>query len=109
MWILSAALCERRLLFIGSQIDTVTTCVLAMVGALYPFEWPHMLIPILPKKLLDYVTAPFPFIIGMKKYLLEEVRRKSLEGLVLIDLDSGECSVLGRPVRYYCSSVKLLA
>jgi hypothetical protein len=96
MWMMSAALCERRLLFVSDSVSTVSASVLSMVAVLHPFVWPHILIPILPRKLLDYATAPVPFIMGLKKYLLSELlAKKSLEGVVVIDVDTGDCRTYG--------------
>lgn len=30
---------------------------------LYPFSWHHVLIPILPPSLSDYVAAPMPYVV----------------------------------------------
>ena len=35
---------------------------------LYPIWWQHVFIPILPSKLIDYVAAPMPLLIGLHRY-----------------------------------------
>jgi len=36
-----------------------------MVALLYPFEWQHTYITVLPSMLLDVVDAPTPYIVGV--------------------------------------------
>lgn len=67
-----------------------------MVAVLHPFIWQHILIPVLPGKLLDYATAPIPFIIGIRRYLLADLlAKRSLDGIVIVDVDSGEVRIEG--------------
>ncbi len=62
--LLSALLCERRVLFVADGNDTLSGTILAAISMINPFHWQHILIPLLPVKLLDYLTAPVPYIIG---------------------------------------------
>ena len=32
---------------------------------IYPFFWPHIFVPIVPRKMLDMCCAPMPFIAGV--------------------------------------------
>ena len=69
--LLSAALSERRILFVSSTVSAVSSAVLSCVAMLYPFEWHHIMVPILPNKLCDYVSAPMPYIIGIRREMLK--------------------------------------
>ena len=50
--LLSAVLCEHRIVFIAEDAETLSTTVLAAANMLHPFSWPHVFIPLLPGKLL---------------------------------------------------------
>lgn len=93
--ILSAAMCERRLIFIAEDVGTLSRAVNAAAAMLYPFQWPHMFIPLLPSKLLSYAAAPTPYMIGVRRYLLPRLFKEAIDDVVIIDLDSGECTVHG--------------
>jgi len=46
-----------------------------MTALLYPFEWQHTFITVLPSTLIDIVDAPTPYIVGILasvKELLED-------------------------------------
>lgn len=70
----SAILCERRVLLVAEDVRTLSACVHAASAILYPFAWQHVYIPLLPTPMLEYVSAPMPFIIGVRFYLFGWVR-----------------------------------
>lgn len=43
----------------------LSSCIEALQSILYPFCWPHTLIPILPQSLWEIVEAPTPFVCGV--------------------------------------------
>ena len=47
-------------------VAELSRCILALVALLYPFNWEHTLIPILPAHLLEICATPFPYIIGVQ-------------------------------------------
>ena len=56
---------ERRLVFVGSQLELLSSAVYAAATMLYPLCWQHIFLPLLPAGMMDYLTAPMPFIIGV--------------------------------------------
>ncbi len=61
-----SALCrERQVLVIGDQPRLVSSCVLALAALLQPFPWLSPLVPILPSSMIDVLTAPVPFLMGL--------------------------------------------
>ncbi|XP_017195569.1 DENN domain-containing protein 1C isoform X2 [Oryctolagus cuniculus] len=84
----AALLAERRVLLVSSKLSTLTSCVHASCGLLYPMRWEHVLIPTLPPHLLDYCCAPMPYLIGVHASLVERVRDKGLEDVVVMDVDA---------------------
>lgn len=96
--VLSAALCERRLIFVAEDVGTLSMAVNAATAMLHPFQWPHMFIPLLPFKLLSYAAAPVPYMIGIRKYMLPRLFKEAIDDVVIIDLDKRECTVHGNCV-----------
>lgn len=88
-------MCEKRIIFVADEISTLSTNVLAASAMLYPFRWQHIFIPLLPSKLLSYTAAPVPYMIGCRRYLMARIRQEAIEDVIIVDLDSGDCSTLG--------------
>jgi DENN domain-containing protein 1 len=58
--IFAALLAERRMIFVSSNLDKLSSCLQASCALLFPMNWQHIYIPILPMKLKDYLSAPMP-------------------------------------------------
>lgn len=93
--LMSVCLTERRIVFTADDMTTLSSAVHACVSLLYPFEWHHIYIPVLPAKLLGYVTAPMPFIIGVKRYMMQQVLAQPTSDVVIVDVDKGEITTTG--------------
>ncbi|KAL7866755.1 hypothetical protein AOLI_G00145690 [Acnodon oligacanthus] len=79
---------ERRIIITSSKLSTLTACVHGSAAMLYPMHWQHIYIPVLPPHLLDYCCAPMPYLIGVHLSLLERVKSRSLEDVVILNVDT---------------------
>ncbi|XP_031239975.1 DENN domain-containing protein 1B isoform X4 [Mastomys coucha] len=79
---------ERRIIITASKLSTLTACLHGSAALLYPMYWQHIYIPVLPPHLLDYCCAPMPYLIGIHSSLIERVRNKSLEDVVVLNVDT---------------------
>ncbi|XP_023992398.2 LOW QUALITY PROTEIN: DENN domain-containing protein 1B-like [Salvelinus sp. IW2-2015] len=79
---------ERRIIITSSKLSTLTACVHGSAAMLYPMYWQHIYIPVLPPHLLDYCCAPMPYLVGVHLSLLERVRSRSLEDVVILNIDT---------------------
>uniref|UniRef100_A0A2R9A9X1 DENN domain containing 1B n=1 Tax=Pan paniscus TaxID=9597 RepID=A0A2R9A9X1_PANPA len=79
---------ERRIMIISSKLSTLTACIHGSAALLYPMYWQHIYIPVLPPHLLDYCCAPMPYLIGIHSSLIERVKNKSLEDVVMLNVDT---------------------
>ncbi|KAG8556050.1 hypothetical protein GDO81_017909, partial [Engystomops pustulosus] len=86
--IYASMLHERRIIFTSRKLSTLTACVHASASLLYPMYWQHIYIPVLPPHLLDYCCAPMPYLIGVHYSLIERVRSRSLDDVVLLNVDT---------------------
>jgi DENN domain-containing protein 1 len=58
--IFAALLAERRIIFVSTNLDKMSSCLQASCSLLFPMIWQHIFIPVLPMKLKDYLSAPMP-------------------------------------------------
>ncbi|XP_063747008.1 DENN domain-containing protein 1B isoform X2 [Eleginops maclovinus] len=79
---------ERRIIITSSKLSTLTACVHGAAALLFPMYWQHIFIPVLPPHLLDYCCAPMPYFVGVHLSLLEKVRSRSLEDVVILNVDT---------------------
>jgi DENN (AEX-3) domain-containing protein/uDENN domain-containing protein len=63
--VISSLLFERRVIFVGESVATVSWCVQAATALLYPFCWQHVYVPVLPRTMLSSCCAPMPFVVGL--------------------------------------------
>uniref|UniRef100_W5MLC6 DENN domain containing 1B n=1 Tax=Lepisosteus oculatus TaxID=7918 RepID=W5MLC6_LEPOC len=79
---------ERRIIITSSKLSTLTACVHGSAAMLFPMYWQHIYIPVLPPHLLDYCCAPMPYVVGVHLSLLEKVKSRSLEDVVILNVDT---------------------
>jgi len=87
--IFASLLHERRIIMTSSRLSRLTACVQAANALLYPMSWQHIYIPLLPKHMKDYLTAPMPFLIGVPSPIMKRVRLDELGEVVILDADTG--------------------
>ncbi|OCT82957.1 hypothetical protein XELAEV_18025492mg [Xenopus laevis] len=98
--IYASMLHERRIIFTSRKLSTLTACVHASASLLYPMYWQHIYIPVLPPHLLDYCCAPMPYLIGVHLSLMERVKSRSLDDVVVLNVDNNS---LETPFNDLCS------
>ncbi len=73
----------------SDDVDRLSSAVLAAASMLHPFHWQHIFIPLLPSRLLDYASAPLPYIIGVRRYLLPKLNMspEAMGDVLIVDAD----------------------
>ena len=71
--LLVAALTEHKLLFHSTSFSRLTDSCMALVALLYPMRYSHVFIPILPASLIEVLSTPTPFIIGVSSLNVPEL------------------------------------
>lgn len=69
--IFASMLYERRIVFTSKRLYRLSACVQAANAIIYPMNWQHIFIPVLPTHLVDYLLAPMPYLIGVPNTLLD--------------------------------------
>ncbi|XP_046577982.1 DENN domain-containing protein 1B-like isoform X2 [Haliotis rubra] len=87
MVIFASMLNERRLLFTSKKLSRLTACIHGAESLLYPMHWQYLFIPVLPAHLIDYASAPMPYVIGVHATLMGKLRPSELGDAVIVDAD----------------------
>ena len=99
--VLMLLLIEQSVLIIGHSHEEVSACTLALKDLLQPYTWPNVIIPSLPQDIIDVVSSPVPYIVGIVaaseesvKEIENDMRVKAHmdEGLTVINLTSWKIS-----------------
>lgn len=99
--LLADLLLEKHVIIAGPNFSLVATVVMSLQALIAPFDWMHILIPILPTSLLDVLAAPPPYLVGILTSQLKEIARIPLDSVVLVRLGSdGIC----QSVQYFNES-----
>jgi len=89
----AALLVERRVIFVSDRLRTLSTASQAFIAALYPLSWQHVFIPVLPESLLSFCCAPMPFIVGVLRSSMGELKKLSgaiEEDVIVVDIDNNK-------------------
>ncbi|OQR93590.1 hypothetical protein ACHHYP_02410 [Achlya hypogyna] len=104
VYILNCMLLEQRILIHSSNHGRLTPVCEALCALLFPFVWEHVYIPLLPMKLIEYLQAPVPFLMGVHtSYLTTKFGADVFASCVVIHLDKDKVvrpihSGLGHPI-----------
>ncbi len=59
------ALCEYKLVIHSHHLSLLCPIAESLTGLMYPFQWQHPYVPLLPRILSEYLQAPLPYILGV--------------------------------------------
>jgi hypothetical protein len=95
--LLSALLCEHRIIFTSKNVEILSACVNACTAMLAQglLVWRHVQIPVLPPHLIQFLTTSAPYIVGVLDKYAEKIERMLwLKEALYIDLDKGRLKTL---------------
>lgn len=82
-----AAITEQKIVFHSCSYSRLTDSCHAVISLLYPFKYSHVYIPLLPTALIEFLSTPTPFIMGIHSSLKNEI--SDLMDVIIVDLDGG--------------------
>jgi hypothetical protein len=89
--LVAALLGESKMVVISKQSSLLTVACETLTALLYPFQWPYVCLPILPRSLVDLMQAPTPYLLGMHPSILEHVNSEiDLTDVIVVNLDNGD-------------------
>ncbi|XP_057179765.1 myotubularin-related protein 5 isoform X10 [Triplophysa rosa] len=86
-----AALTEHKILFLSSSYQRLTDACRALLAIMFPLKYSFTYVPILPGKLLEVLSTPTPFIIGVNSLFHSETQE--LLDVIVADLDGGTVTI----------------
>lgn len=60
---------EHKILFHSKSYTRLTEGSRALTALMYPFKYTHVYIPLLPAALLEVISTPTPFVMGIHSYV----------------------------------------
>lgn len=62
---------ERQLLLVSKHKSLLTQACVSLMSFIFPLNWKHTLIPILPEEMVDVLDAPLPYLIGVESTVID--------------------------------------
>ncbi|XP_058101310.1 uncharacterized protein LOC131245702 isoform X2 [Magnolia sinica] len=62
----AGALLEKQVIVVCPNLGILSAIVLSVIPMIRPFEWQSLLLPVLPRNMLDFLDAPIPYIVGVQ-------------------------------------------
>lgn len=96
--IVAGLMCERRMIFVSSDVGKLSSCVRALSGLLAQglLAWRYNMVPVLPPHLFDLLVDPNPFIFGLlEDYLSDVCQLESLKEVLCVHLDKNQFKTFG--------------
>uniref|UniRef100_A0A1I7U3X2 UDENN domain-containing protein n=2 Tax=Caenorhabditis tropicalis TaxID=1561998 RepID=A0A1I7U3X2_9PELO len=87
--IIHALLSDCRIVLVSSSLMRLSRCQNAILSLLYPFEYVHSCVTILPDSLAEVLESPTPFLIGVLTEFVTSFGDES----VVVHLDNGEVRI----------------
>nr|XP_046250506.1 DENN domain-containing protein 5B-like isoform X2 [Scatophagus argus] len=89
--LLTCALLETQVLLCSKDYQRLMTVAEGVTTLLFPFQWQHIYLPIVPAPLLHLLDAPVPFLMGIQRR--DGAQRSSLHlpheaNLCFVDIDN---------------------
>jgi len=87
--LLTCVLLEHQILVFSSdcqKLMLICECVLALI---YPFQWSHVYVPILPPMLENFLDAPVPYIMGLVRSN-HDINIYNRASVCIVDIDNNE-------------------
>ncbi len=89
--IFTALLLEKQILIVSNDLENLTACGLSLEHFIYPLEWLHPFVPIMPEHIdMHIFNQPFPFIYGTHTCIYEKLNKFELDNPVTLLVDKRE-------------------
>ncbi|XP_058161744.1 myotubularin-related protein 13 isoform X4 [Dasypus novemcinctus] len=86
-----AVLTENKVLFHSASFQRLSDACRALESLMFPLKYSYPYIPILPAQLLEVLSSPTPFIIGVHSIFKTDIHE--LLDVIIADLDGGTIKV----------------
>ncbi|CAB1339255.1 unnamed protein product, partial [Coregonus sp. 'balchen'] len=85
----TCALLEIQILLYSQHYQRLMTVAESITALMFPFQWQHVYVPILPASLLHFLDAPVPYLMGLHSNGEAKQDRLSFQAnLCFVDIDN---------------------
>ncbi|KAL5562026.1 hypothetical protein UlMin_031773 [Ulmus minor] len=63
--LVAGVLLEKQVVVVCPNLGVLSATVLSLIPMILPFQWQSLMLPVLPGRMLDFLDAPVPFIVGL--------------------------------------------
>eukprot|EP01083_Nonionella_stella_P242255 845175_1 len=88
--LLCCIMCEYNMIFYSRQSSTLVKVQECLKALLFPLDWAHIYIPLLPKALIHVTEAPVPFMLGLNTSDVQTLAdtKHDLSEIVMVNIDT---------------------
>ncbi|KAL1092532.1 hypothetical protein V6Z11_D07G230400 [Gossypium hirsutum] len=83
--VIAGVLLEKQVVVVCPNLGVLSAVVLSLIPIIRPFQWQSLLLPVLPMRMLDFLDAPVPFLVGVQDKPAD-LKMKSTSNLVQVNL-----------------------
>ncbi|XP_034073981.1 DENN domain-containing protein 5A isoform X4 [Gymnodraco acuticeps] len=87
----TCALLEMQILLYSQHYQRLMTVAESITALMFPFQWQHVYVPILPASLLHFLDAPVPYLMGLQSNGQDDRTKLELPqeaNLCFVDIDN---------------------
>ena len=66
---------EKKIIFIDNDYFRLSNVINSFLSLIYPFQWPHVYIPILTIPMMKYLETFLPFLVGVHSSFLPHIKK----------------------------------
>jgi hypothetical protein len=95
--VMSALLCQVRIIFISKDIEKLSACVRGAAAILAQglLEWKHVQIPVVPPHLFNFLTErKKPYLVGVLMKFAHRLKELNMLNVLCINIDTNDFSTL---------------
>ncbi|RZC21074.1 DENN domain-containing protein 5B isoform B [Glycine soja] len=95
MALITGVLLEKQVVIMCPNLGVLSATVLSLIPMIRPFQWQSLLLPVLPGKMIDFLDAPVPYIVGIQ-HKPDDLNMKT-KNLVLVNMPKDQVTMCHLP------------
>ncbi|KAF7804588.1 DENN domain-containing protein 5B [Senna tora] len=64
--VVAGMLLEKQVVLVCPNLGVLSAAVLSLIPMIRPFQWQSLFLPVLPRRMFDFLDAPVPYIVGIQ-------------------------------------------
>ncbi|XP_020213836.1 uncharacterized protein LOC109798048 [Cajanus cajan] len=93
--LITGVLLEKQVVIVCPNLGVLSSTVLSLIPMIRPFQWQSLLLPVLPGRMIDFLDAPVPYIVGIQ-HKPDDMNMKTTN-LVLVNVQKDQVTMCHLP------------